>query len=84
MATERTPPKKRIDRAESAKIEWKMKAIERREEAEQLKVIATRSKERENKLEEEIRKLKQELNNTKGTVEKLVNENEQLKKKLLR
>ena len=36
MATEKTPPHKRISRAENSAAEWKMKAIERREAAEAL------------------------------------------------
>jgi chromosome segregation ATPase len=32
MATERTPPHKRIVRAEQAREEWKLKAVKRREE----------------------------------------------------
>jgi len=36
MATDRTPPNKRIARAESSAAEWKMKSIERREEIERL------------------------------------------------
>lgn len=37
MVTSRTPPHKRIARAEKAQEEWKMKAIKRREENQQLK-----------------------------------------------
>ena len=36
MATEKTPPHKRISRAEHSAAQWKMKAIERREAAEAL------------------------------------------------
>jgi septation ring formation regulator EzrA len=36
MATEKTPPHKRISRAEDSAAQWKMKAIERRETAEAL------------------------------------------------
>jgi len=36
MATERTPPNKRIKRAEDSAADWKMKSIERREEIERL------------------------------------------------
>ena len=36
MATEKTPPHKRISRAEDSAAQWKMKAIERREAAEAL------------------------------------------------
>ena len=38
MVTDKTPPHKRIARAEKGREEWKMKAIERREEAEKLKL----------------------------------------------
>lgn len=37
MATEKTPPYKRIARAEQSAIEWKVKATQRREENERLK-----------------------------------------------
>jgi hypothetical protein len=36
MVTEKTPAHKRIARAEKSAVEWKMKAIERREETELL------------------------------------------------
>jgi len=36
MATDKTPPHKRISRAEDSAAQWKMKAIERREAAEAL------------------------------------------------
>jgi hypothetical protein len=37
MATKKTPAHKRISRAETGREEWKLKAIERREEIEKLK-----------------------------------------------
>lgn len=37
MATEKTPAHKRVARAENSATQWKMKAIERREENEALK-----------------------------------------------
>jgi len=37
MATDRTPAHKRIKRAEAGRDDWKMKALERREEIEKLK-----------------------------------------------
>ena len=37
MATERTPPQKRIVRAEKGRDEWKLKAAERRVKAMKLK-----------------------------------------------
>ena len=37
MATEKTPAYKRIARAEQSSVDWKMKALERREENERLK-----------------------------------------------
>lgn len=36
MATDKTPPGKRIQRAEDSAAEWKLKSIERREENERL------------------------------------------------
>ena len=38
MATEKTPAYKRIKRAETGREDWKVKAIERREEIERLKI----------------------------------------------
>jgi hypothetical protein len=38
MVTDKTPPHKRIARAEKGRDEWKTKAIARREEAEKLKL----------------------------------------------
>ena len=38
MVTNKTPPHKRIARAEKGREEWKRKAIDRREEAEKLKL----------------------------------------------
>jgi predicted nucleic acid-binding Zn-ribbon protein len=44
MATEKTPPHKRISRAENSAAQWKIKAIERREAAEALQAqLATAS-----------------------------------------
>ena len=37
MATDKTPTHKRISSAENSSMQWKMKAIERREAAERLK-----------------------------------------------
>jgi predicted nucleic acid-binding Zn-ribbon protein len=54
MATEKTPPHKRIARAEKSSAEWKMKAIERREAAEalqgQLKTASENIKEKNEEL----------------------------------
>ncbi len=38
MATKRTPAHKRISRAEAGRDEWKLKAVERREEIENSRV----------------------------------------------
>lgn len=44
MATEKTPPHKRISRAENSAAQWKIKAIERREANEALQAqLATAS-----------------------------------------
>ncbi len=58
-----TPVHKRIARAESGREEWKMKAIERREEVEKLKLTDERKSEgierlleRQNQLEDELAK----------------------------
>lgn len=61
MATERTPPHKRIARAENAREEWKLKAVKRREENRLLKEDI---KYKNMKLEHsriEIRELKRQL-----------------------
>jgi uncharacterized coiled-coil protein SlyX len=45
MATEKTPAHKRAARAEQSSADWKMKAIERREEVESLKGQLARANE---------------------------------------
>jgi predicted nucleic acid-binding Zn-ribbon protein len=53
MATDKTPIRQRITRAENSATEWKMKAIERREAAEALKQqLVTASKNIQLKTEE--------------------------------
>ena len=63
MHREGTPAHKRVARAEKGREEWKMKAIERREEAEKLKLADERKSkhieellDRQNQLEKEISK----------------------------
>ena len=68
MATDKTPTHKRISRAEAGRDEWKMKAIERREENEQLKSQVT-NLEKENK---EIENMLETANKTIIEQEKLI------------
>lgn len=90
MATDKTPPERRIERAEKSAAEWKLKAIERREEIERLNL---RMKGIEEKVSELINKFKgqdkqiesfeNQLKNAHLIIANLQSENEELKKKLI-
>lgn len=73
MATEKTPPHKRIERAEKSAVEWKMKAIERREEAEQLKRQLDHANERLETHNKELNELKTGYINTQKQLQDLTN-----------
>ncbi len=94
MATEKTPIHKRIARAESSAAQWKMKAIERREAAEALKVqletvseniqIKNSELDEANKqcinLEKQVNELTEQLRNSDHMITKLRLQNDELKK----
>jgi len=61
MATDKTPAHKRIARAEKGREEWKMKAIERREEIEKLKADLSLAEGRLSSSNEQNEALKKEL-----------------------
>ncbi len=84
MATEKTPFHKRLTRAEKAQDEWKMKAIERREEGEKLKIEVRRKNERIETLEKSLKYLQKELNRSKDKNEKQEEVIGDLKKKSLK
>ena len=91
MATEKTPPLKRIARAEKSSQDWKLKAIKRREEAAQLKNemknLRVKIKKNENientitKLNSEIETLRFELDKAMQIDKARLDEIEELKKK---
>lgn len=88
MATDRTPLRKRIERAEKSAIEWKIKAIERREENERLDLTIKDMRAKIEKFDELINNLSQQVESLKSNLEKecqiagkLQSENEALKKK---
>jgi archaellum component FlaC len=82
MATERTPPHKRIKRAEEGRDTWKIKAIERREESQRLKLELERKEESLTTKEDEIKELKKAIAASIKTINKQQEELENLKKKL--
>jgi len=61
MVTDKTPAHKRIARAEKGREEWKMKAIERREEAEKLKLDLELNETRLSFYEQQNKELKDKL-----------------------
>jgi chromosome segregation ATPase len=61
MVTDKTPAHKRIARAEKGREEWKMKAIERREEAEKLKLDLELNETRLSFSEQRLKELKDKL-----------------------
>jgi len=61
MNTKGTPAYKRVARAEASRDEWKMKAIERREEAEKWKTETKRKTERIEELLSQKDQLEHEL-----------------------
>jgi predicted nucleic acid-binding Zn-ribbon protein len=61
MATKKTPAHKRISRAETGREEWKLKAIERREEIEKLKKDLKIIKEQNNHLTERLNEVQKEI-----------------------
>lgn len=84
MATDKTPTHKRIKRAEEGRNEWKVKALERREENEKLRLELSATTERLDYLCEQNSKLKKELDEASKRVAKLEKESEVFKKKASR
>lgn len=81
MATNKTPDHKRIKRAEEGRDEWKMKAIERREEVEKLKLELTTNTTHLTALCEQNKNLKNELEEANKKIAKLEKSMESSKKK---
>lgn len=91
MATDKTPPHKRIERAEQSAANWKMKSIERREEAERLnlkiKGLEEKIAKTENKIIEQntqMESLKHDLQQAQLTISKQHGEIEELKKNVFK
>ena len=82
MATEKTPPHKRIQRAESGRDEWKMKAMERREEIEQLKLNLSSKEASLEKLIQQNEHKNQKLTEAEKRIALLEKQVDSLKKKL--
>jgi chromosome segregation ATPase len=89
MATSKTPPHKRISRAEKSAADWKQKAIERREENEALKARLFRQEERCSRLsnestqqQEEKKVLQSIIDENEASIKQLESANSDLKKKL--
>jgi predicted RNase H-like nuclease (RuvC/YqgF family) len=82
MVTERTPQHKRVKRAEEGRDTWKIKACERREEIERLKLELARKDERLSVQAEKIKNLEKNITSSNKTIEKQDQEIENLKKKL--
>ena len=82
MATEKTPPYKRIKRAEEARTNWKVKASERREENERLKLELARKDECLAQQRLEIIEIKKRIATADKLIIKNQHEIEGLKKKL--
>ncbi len=61
MVTDKTPPHKRIARAEKGREEWRTKAIARREEAEKLKLDLELKDTRLHHANEQLKQLKEQL-----------------------
>ena len=93
MPTDKTPPHKRIERAEKSAIDWKMKSIERREEVERLNLKIKGLEDRiakideiENKIIEQnkqMESLMRDLQQAQLTITKQHGEIEGFKKKLV-
>jgi chromosome segregation ATPase len=94
MATEKTPPHKRISRAENSAAQWKIKAIERREAAEALQGQLTTASEnvkitntkldeankRCTSLEKQVKELKEQLKLANQSTNALQEKMNELKK----
>src|SRR5438105_3479218 len=83
MATERTPAHKRIVRAEQGRDDWKIKAIERHEEAMRLRFNLESRDAQVVAQQELIQDLRQQLADSNKVVSNLIREVESLKKSIL-
>ncbi len=81
MVTKRTPPHKRIARAEKAREEWKLKAIKRREESQQLRLELKKKNLRLECLKNENKELEKQLIAVEKEIPKYEKKVEELKKK---
>ena len=81
MATEKTPPHKRIQRAESGRDEWKVKATARREEIEKLKLDIKSYEVKLSDLTDQNESKKQKLIEVEKEMVRMKKEVETLKKK---
>ncbi len=84
MATEKTPTHKRIKRAESGREDWKVKALERRDENQRLKSILKSKEDHLTELSALNKEHQAKLNEAEKKITKLENEIDNLKKKHLR
>jgi archaellum component FlaC len=82
MATEKTPPHKRIKRAEEGRDDWRVKAFQRREEIEKIKIQLKTREKHIDALNGLLNDFKNELNNAKKIIKELEQELSNLKKKL--
>lgn len=82
MATDKTPDHKRIKRAEEGRNAWKIKALERREENEKLRLEINEKTERLDSLSDQNSRLEKELSEASKRIAKLEKEAESVKKKL--
>jgi hypothetical protein len=82
MATEKTPAHKRIKRAESGRDNWKIKALERREEIEQLKQELASKEAKISNLVDLNNQKNEKLTEAEKRIHVLEKENEYIKKKL--
>jgi len=80
MATEKTPPHKRIVRAEEGREGWKAKALERREEVQRLTLELARKDERISTLSTELKEQKKQFTSLENKLSKTLAEADLLKK----
>ncbi len=83
MVTKKTPPHKRIRRAEQGREEWKIKAIKRREENQKLRAELQDKNSQLQALNEEVQELKVNLETGKDKIAGQDLKIEKLKKKIL-
>lgn len=81
MATEKTPTYKRIQRAETGRDDWKVKAMLRREEIEKLKLDIKSYDAKLTDLTNQNEVKRQKLNDTEKEMIRMKKEIEALKKK---